>query len=174
MRYVLLGLVAAVGLGVWAGARQDAPPGVTNYTRVDSTVACGGATPLEALPVLKEEGFKAVVNLRQSSESGADVDASRAAAERLGLHYIHIPVNGGDPQTESVDRFLDALRDPANSPVYIHCASANRVGAFWLVKRVMLDGWSVDKATAEAERIGLRSPGLKKFALDYLAAHGKA
>ena len=39
----------------------------------------------------------------------------------------------------------------------------------WLVKRVKIDGWSVEEATAEAEAIGLRSAGLKKFALDYLA-----
>jgi hypothetical protein len=54
--------------------------------------------------------------------------------------------------------------------VYIHCATANRVGAVWLIKRVLADGWDVEKATAEAERIGLRSPQLKQFALDYIAA----
>jgi hypothetical protein len=50
----------------------------------------------------------------------------------------------------------------------VHCGSANRVGAMWLIKRVKLDGWDVDRATAEAETIGLRSPGLKEFALEYV------
>lgn len=63
------------------------------------------------------------------------------------------------------------MRDPSNSPVFIHCATANRVGAVWLIKRVMVDGWDIERATAEAERIGLRSPGLKQFALEYIAAH---
>ena len=38
----------------------------------------------------------------------------------------------------------------------------------WLIKRVTLDGWSVENATAEAEMIGLRSEGLKEFALGYV------
>jgi hypothetical protein len=50
----------------------------------------------------------------------------------------------------------------------IHCASANRVGAFWMIYRVLEQGWSEDKALAEAERIGLRSPALKQFAHDYI------
>jgi len=32
-------------------------PGVTNYTRVDATVGCGGATTPAAMDGLKREGF---------------------------------------------------------------------------------------------------------------------
>jgi uncharacterized protein (TIGR01244 family) len=146
-------------------------PGITNYTRVDATVGCGGATSADAYPALKAEGFAAVVNLRQADEPGANIDASRAAAQAAGLKYIHVPLNGHAPSPDAVDAVLAALRDPANSPVYIHCATANRVGAVWLIKRVLADSWDVERATAEAERIGLRSPQLKQFALDYIAAH---
>jgi hypothetical protein len=38
----------------------------------------------------------------------------------------------------------------------------------WLIKRVKLDGWDVDRATKEAEQIGLRAANLKEFALDYV------
>jgi hypothetical protein len=55
--------------------------------------------------------------------------------------------------------------------VYIHCAAANRVGAVWLIKRVLVDGWDIERATAEAKRVGLRSPQLEQFALDYIATH---
>ena len=153
---------------------QSAPPGATNYTRIDATVACAGATTVEAIPVIKADGFKAIINLRQASEEGANVEASKQAATAAGLKYIHIPVSGGDPKTEAVDQFLAAVRDPANSPVFIHCASANRAGMMWLIKRVAIDGWAVDKATAEAERAGLTSPRLKAFALEYLKTLGKA
>ena len=72
-----------------------------------------------------------------------------------------------------VDQFLAIVANKANQPVYVHCASANRVGAVWLVKRVLQDGWPVDKATTEAKAIGLSAPGLEKFALEYIAAHKK-
>lgn len=166
--------VAAAASVIAAQATRDTLPGVTNYTRVEAAVGCGGATTTEAFPALKQEGFRAVINLRQADEKGADVERSKQAAEAAGLRYLHIPVNGANPQAESVDQFLAAVKDPANSPVYIHCASANRVGAVWLVKRVLVDGWDVEKATAEAERIGLTSDKLKQFALDYLKARGKS
>ncbi len=43
----------------------------------------------------------------------------------------------------------------------------------WLVKRVLQDGWAVDKATEEAKLIGLRSEPLEKFALSYIESHRK-
>jgi hypothetical protein len=43
----------------------------------------------------------------------------------------------------------------------------------WLVKRVLQDGWPVDKATEEARLIGLRSAPLEAFALKYIEAHKK-
>jgi hypothetical protein len=49
----------------------EAPlPGAANYSRVDATVACGGATPADSLPHLREMGFKAVINLRQADGAG--------------------------------------------------------------------------------------------------------
>jgi uncharacterized protein (TIGR01244 family) len=154
-----------------AAAEQpaEAPlPGAANYSRVDATVACGGATPADSLPHLREMGFKAVINLRQAEEAGADVETARRTAEQAGLRYVHIPMNGSNPQPETADAFLAAVQDPANSPVYIHCGTANRVGAMWLIKRVVVDGWDVDRATQEARQIGLRSPQLEQFALDYI------
>ena len=44
------------------------------------------------------------------------------------------------------------MTDPANQPAYIHCASANRVGAMWLIKRVVVDGWDVPRATERRSR----------------------
>ena len=53
--------------------------------------------------------------------------------------------------------------------MFVHCGSANRVGALWLIKRVMKDGWTIAQATEEAKAIGLRSEKLEAFALKYLA-----
>ena len=148
-------------------------PGATNVTRVDATVACAGATSVEAFPELKKRGFASIVNLRREGEPGADVPEAKAAAATAGLKYIHIPVDGSNPSGESADEFLKAVTNPANQPVYIHCASANRVGAMWLIKRVVIDGWEIDRAIAEAEAIGLTSAGLKQFAVEYATKHRK-
>lgn len=153
-----------------AAQAEEGPAGVVNYTRVDATVACAGATPPEAMAELKERGFAAVINFRTAGEQGATVDAGQAAAEAAGLKYYHLPFR--QASAEVAEQFLETVSDPANQPVFIHCGSANRVGAMWLIKRVRLDGWSPDEALAEAELIGLRSPALREFALDYVRDGG--
>ena len=156
----------ALTMSMHAAQRDSAPPGVTNYTRVDATVACAGATPAAALPEIRKRGFASIINFRLPDEAGAQIDESRAAAAALGLKYVHLPFR--TPTHEIADAFLKAVADPANQPVYIHCAAANRVGAMWFIKRVALDGWETGRAMKEAEAIGLTSPALKEFALDYV------
>lgn len=148
-------------------------PGAINVTRVDATIACGGATTTEAFPELKKLGFNSIVNLRREQEPGVDIPGAKAAASTAGLKYVHIPVDGANPDPKSVEAFLSAVTDKANQPAYIHCGSANRVGALWLIKRVVVDGWEIPRATEEAVTIGLTSAPLKKFAIDYATAHKK-
>lgn len=148
-------------------------PGAHNVTRVDAVLMCGGATTDDAFPALKKEGFAAVINLRMPDEPGVDIPRSRSAAEAAGLKYVSIPVRGAAPDPAAVQTFLAAVQDQSNQPMYIHCGTANRVGAMWLVKRMLVDGWDVQRATEEATAIGLTSPNLRQFALDYVAAQQK-
>ena len=163
----------ACTIGLAGQVRKSEMEGITNFSRVDATVGCGGATKASAMPALKKDGFASVINLRLASESGADVDAGRAAAQAAGLKYIHLPFDVANPDPKLVDNFLAAVSDKSNQPVYIHCGSANRVGAVWMIKRVLKDGWSSDKALAEAEAIGLTNARLKTFATEYIASHKK-
>jgi protein tyrosine/serine phosphatase len=61
------------------------------------------------------------------------------------------------------------VKEKSNHPMLINCASANRVGAFMMIFRMLEQGWSEDKALDEAVKIGMSSEGLKKFARDYIA-----
>jgi uncharacterized protein (TIGR01244 family) len=137
---------------------------------VNADFATGAQPTNDAFPKLAANGFRSVLNLRTANE-GADLKAEQEAAEKSGLKYINIPIVSSAPKPEQVDEFIKAVKDTSNQPMLIHCASANRVGAFWLIYRVVDQGWSEDKALAEATQIGLTSPVLKKFAQDYIAAH---
>lgn len=147
--------------------------GIVNFTKVDAVVACGGATETTALDGLAKDGFKTVINLRMPTEAGVNLEQNAAHAKELGLKYVNIPFNGQQPDPKAVDQFLATIADKTNQPVYIHCGSASRVGSMWLVKRVLQDGWTVEKATEEAKLIGLRGEPLEKFALSYIDSHKK-
>jgi uncharacterized protein (TIGR01244 family) len=172
MRTTIAVLCLALASPLAAQTKQDYP-GVSNFTRVDATIACGGAAEVAALDALKKDGFKSVINLRVATEPGVNLEENQAKAKALGLNYVHIPFSAGSPDTKVIDTFLATIADKSNQPAFVHCASANRVGAVWLAKRVLQDNYSIEKATQEAKAIGLSNPGLEKFALQYIADHKK-
>src|SRR5688572_17648077 len=170
-RLILIAVALLFTAGASAQVSKGEIAGVRNFSRVDATVGCAGATDPSAMAALKKDGFVSVVNLRLPTEQGADVDAGRAAAQAAGLKYIHLPFNAAAPDAKIVESFLAAVADKSNQPVFIHCGSANRVGAVWMIKRALQDGWEVDKARAEAEAIGLSSEPLAAFAVEYIKTH---
>lgn len=152
-------------------AKQELPP-IRNFFRIDKDYCSGGQPRPEHLAQLKAEGVKVIINLRPASEHRVELEET--AARENGLRYINIPVVFADPKDEQVDEFLKITDDPNNRPAFIHCAGAIRVGAFWMIRRVLRDGWTVEKAEAEAEKIGLKNaPHLNEFARGYLERHQK-
>ncbi len=143
--------------------------GVVNFTKVDATVACGGETTHEAIAELARQGFTSVVNLRLPSEPGVTEEAD--VVQAAGLRYFHLPMNPNAPEFETATAFLDVVADSSNQPVYIHCASANRVGGVWAIKRVVQDGWTREQAIEEAQAIGMRSPVMLDFVTRFLDNH---
>lgn len=152
-------------------ARQEVPP-IRNFVRVNKEFCTGGQPRLEHLQKLKNEGVKAIINLRPTTEHRAAEE--EAKARELGLRYFNIPVVFGEPKDEQATEFLKITDDPANRPAFIHCAAAIRVGAFWMIRRVLRDGWTVDAAEEEAKKIGLtEGPHLNEFARRYIERNRK-
>jgi len=168
LTFALAVLFATIGAAAQSVIRETVP-GIVNFSRVEGTVACAGATTPAALAEVKKQGYASVLNLRMTSETGADVDAAAAAAKALGLVYIHLPMNSASPDAGVVDGFLKAVTDTRHQPVFIHCASANRAAALWMVKRMVVDKWDAEKAGTEAAALGLTNPALKAFALQQAA-----
>jgi uncharacterized protein (TIGR01244 family) len=170
-RFVLL-TVLVLGLSLAAlhaqNVTRETLPGVTNFARVETTIACAGATTPEALAGLKKMGYASVVNLRVSSEPGAEIDAEAAAAKAAGVNFIHLPFNVTSPDPMLVDNFLKAITAPGNQPAFVHCASGNRAAALWMIKRVEVDKWDVDRAESEAVALGMTSPAMKAFVMNQL------
>ncbi|HEU4507233.1 MAG TPA: PQQ-binding-like beta-propeller repeat protein [Pyrinomonadaceae bacterium] len=151
---------------------QENTDSIRNFLRINDQFCTGGQPRLEHLEKLKAEGVKAIINLRQPSEHRAPEEESKA--KELGLRYFNIPVVYANPKEEQVTEFLKITDDPENRPAFIHCTSAIRVGAFWLIRRVLRDGWKFDDAHEEAKKVGLReAPHLVEFARQYIDKHSK-
>jgi uncharacterized protein (TIGR01244 family) len=144
---------------------------IDRFLRLDDRVCTGGQPTPAQLARLHQDGVRTVIDLRPADEH--DLEAERAAAHELGLGFVSIPVRTADPQPEQADAFLVVTADPGVFPIFVHCASGNRVGAFWMIRRILVDGWSEEKAEEEARRIGLRSQNLVDFALSYARSHAR-
>jgi len=182
MRNLLLQLIATVSLAVLSVAgvpqettkldkiQKELKEDVPHVLCVDENVATGGQPTDAAYAKLAANGYRSVLNLRTSSE-GVDLKHEQEVVEKAGLRYVNIPVVSNSPKPEQAEEFIRAVKNKDNQPMLIHCGSANRVGAFLMIYRVVELGWPEDKALEESTRVGLTSPGLKKFAQEYIAAH---
>jgi uncharacterized protein (TIGR01244 family) len=168
--------VITIGLSVasaQSAVKKSTVPGVTNFAQVETTVACAGAVTPDGVAAIKKMGFSSIINLRLANEPGANIEAEAEAAKAAGINFVHLPFNGSAPDPAVADQFLKTITESKNQPAFIHCASGNRAAAMWLIKRVLIDKWDVDRASEEATQLGLTSQPLKTFALDYARAHQK-
>lgn len=171
---MMMKLTLAIAATLALGQQQVTKPevaGIRNLARLETTVACAGAITPESIPEIKNMGFVSIVNLRLATEQGADVEKHQAAAEAAGLKYFHVPFSGSSPDPAAADRFLDAITSPGAEPAFIHCAGGGRAATMWLIKRVAVDHWDVEKALEEATALGATNSILKQWAVAYAAAH---
>ncbi|MDQ3418669.1 MAG: sulfur transferase domain-containing protein [Acidobacteriota bacterium] len=165
--FTMLALVVAVFAQT---PSQAAAPDIRNFLQVTPDFCTGAQPRPEHFAMLKSRGVKTVLNLRVPEEHRAEEE--EAAVEAAGLKYINLPVAYRSPTDADVDAFLELTDDPANRPMFVHCTAGIRVGAFWLIRRVVRDGMTWDAALEEARTVGLvNAPHLEEFAKAYLATH---
>src|SRR5580704_16253123 len=70
---------------------KETVDGITNFHRLETTVACSGAIKATAVPEIKKFGFASIINLRQPSEDGANLPEEEAAAKTTDIRYYSIP-----------------------------------------------------------------------------------
>ena len=171
MKRVVLAIAMVCVMTTIARAQQAS--GIRNFLKINTEFCSGGQPTAAHLAELKAQGITTVINLRVVGEAGFDAPAEEADVKKLGMKYFHVPVAGQAPKDEQADEFLKITDDAKNRPVFIHCASANRVGAFFMIRRVLRDGMTFEAAKAEATKIGLQSAALEAFAKQYIDKHRK-
>lgn len=76
------------------------------------------------------------------------------------------------PTSAQVEEFLRITNEPANTPVFVHCAGGrHRTGALTAVYRMRHDAWTAAQAFDEMKRYEFLKEGdhlaLKNFVFDY-------
>lgn len=90
-------------------------------------VFAGPQPSLAELRVLADHGVKTVINNRPDHEEPGQPTSAQmqAAAQQLGMAYLHAPIGGGQAVEQSVAAVRDALKKLPR-PAYMFCRSGMR------------------------------------------------
>ena len=163
-------ILAFLAGGCTSGPRGvPAADGIGNFGRV-SDALWRGAQPDEAgMENLKKLGVATIINLRMADDV---VPGEAAEARRLGLGYENIPLPGWDaPGAAAVARVLSLLAS-SPAPVFLHCEhGADRTGTIIACYRIRHDGWTAERALAEAKHYGMSGWefGMKRYVRNFSA-----
>jgi protein tyrosine phosphatase (PTP) superfamily phosphohydrolase (DUF442 family) len=89
-----------------------------------------------------------IVNLGLHTHEKALPDEA-ATVDRLGMTYIHIPVDFQNPTEQDFEQFCTVMERLKDAPVHVHCIANARVSAFFY--RFRRDVLGMDEARARAE-----------------------
>lgn len=138
---------------------------VPNACQILPNVVTGGQPSTADLEAFRDAGGGTVLDLRDPMEP-RPLDESAAAA-RLGLEYVVVPVTAGTMTDETLERIHKVLCGAGERPVFVHCGSGSRVGGALLPHLMLEHGLEEEDAVAQAMRMGLRSADLLEWGLDY-------
>lgn len=130
-------------------ASKDLP----NLYKVNTGLYRGGQPTEAGIKQIKALGIKTVIDLRD------DDDRARKEGEwarSAGLTFINIPLsNLLGPEDAKIGRILEQMTLGENQPVFIHCKrGSDRTGTAIAIYRISREGWTGDRANAEAKKFG--------------------
>jgi len=145
--------------------------GIPNPGKINDRLYRGAQPNAQGLEELKKLGITTIVDLR--AEDRPKSEWEKREAERLGIHFVQIPVAGfAAPTNEEVVQFLSLTRDPQQK-IFVHCLlGEDRTGVFIATYRMSVQRWPVTQALHEMNSFGFNGfwhPAMKAFVRDFPA-----
>jgi uncharacterized protein (TIGR01244 family) len=128
--------------------KSSDPATIYNWRRLDDRITTSGQPTEQQLADIHALGVRHIVNLGLHSHEKALPDEA-ASVSRLGMTYIHIPVDFQNPTDRDFEQFCSAMEQLNEVPVHVHCIANYRVSAFFY--RYRRDVLGTDEAQARAD-----------------------
>lgn len=103
---------------------------ILNWRRLDKNITLSGQPTNTQLSDIRDLGVSCIINLGPHSHKDALKD-EEGTVTALGMNYVYIPVDFGNPTDEDYYKFCEALRKTQGQIVHVHCIFNARVTAFF-------------------------------------------
>ena len=128
------------------------PEGIYNWHRLDGRITTSGQPTEAQLAEIRGRGVRHIVNLGLHTHEKALPDEA-ATVDRLGMTYIHIPVDFQNPTDADFAEFCSTMAELQGKTVHVHCIANYRVSAFFYRYRRDVLGWDEGQARADLEKL---------------------
>jgi protein tyrosine phosphatase (PTP) superfamily phosphohydrolase (DUF442 family) len=124
------------------------PETIYKWRRLDDRITTSGQPTEPQLADIHALGVRHIVNLGLHTHEKA-LPNEAASVSRLGMTYIHIPVDFQNPTDKDFDKFCAEMTRLKEVPVHVHCIANYRVSAFFY--RYRRDVLGMDEAQVRAD-----------------------
>src|SRR3984893_16969388 len=131
------------------------PETIYNWRRLDDRITTSGQPTEPPLADIHALGVRHIVNLGLHTHDKALPDEA-ASASRLGMTYIHIPVDLQNPTDQDFEQFCSVMERLNDVPVHVYCIANYRVSAFSIDIVAMCSGWTRPSRALRWKRFGTR------------------
>jgi protein tyrosine phosphatase (PTP) superfamily phosphohydrolase (DUF442 family) len=129
-------------------AAQEPLGNIYNFRTIGEWLGTAGQPTEAQFQDIRNAGYEAVINLALPTSDNA-IAHEGSIVSKLGMAYMHIPVNFQNPTGQDFQTFRGVMKALAGRRVFVHCAANMRVSAFVFLYRVLELG--VPRAEAELD-----------------------
>ena len=145
--------------------------GIANYREYSAHFSSSGQPTAAQLKTVSDAGFKRVVYLA-FSDNGTAIETEDRVVKKLGMDYVHIPVDFENPTLEDFEDFAAVMNRDKQERTLLHCQINLRASTFSFLYRVIYDEAPMADAKADLDAIWVPDEVWYKFIVDVLKQHG--
>jgi len=105
---------------------------IINYIKINDNISSSGQPTKEQFEEIAKDNYEIIINL-SSHNSENKLENEDEILSKLGLIYIHLPVDFLSPTKKNLKDFIDILSFFSEKKVWVHCIMNYRVSAFMYV-----------------------------------------
>jgi uncharacterized protein (TIGR01244 family) len=128
------------------------PETIYNWRRLDGRITTSGQPTEAEFADIHALGVRHIVNLGLHTHEKALPDEAGSVG-RLGMTYIHIPVDFQNPTDQDFEKFCSVMEQLKDVPVHVHCIANARVSAFFYRYRRDVLGMDEGRARVDMEKV---------------------